>query len=549
MKRSSLPIMLLASTTIFCNLASAQLNIDNGQMTIQPGATVIVLGDVNSNVNISGTGLLKANGTVLQNINMNGFVIPNLEIANSSNVALAGDMKLSGTLTFTNGKLQLGTNNFTLTSAALIAGVPDNSKFVETNDSGQLRKEINAIGNYTLPVGIGNLYEPIQYQVSGSPSFTNAYLAARSVNGIHPKKHPRSTDYLKRYWKLTNFGVAGGAINATGTYNLDATDITGVETALKALSWNDTAWVAGTAINSASNAVSIPVIAGAKQDLYAMNQFVLLNTKIFLQGAYNASTLLMNDRLRNSGSYVTGVLPASNLLPVTDPYRSAPYNFIHTNNTVPETVVSASFPNPFIDQANPNNNIVDWVFIELRNTVTPGNTILQTRSVLLQRDGDIVDIDGVSPVYFKDVASGSYTIAIKHRNHLAMSINPAVYLQPLKLAANYTTLDFSSSPAANLMGVAGTSYYKNGAVNFLYAGNANFNSTLRWSAPSSDKDYILSSVLSNNAATVLSNVYSAGDMDLNRSVRWSAPNSDKDYILSTPLANNAATVKTQALPN
>ena len=53
--------------------------------------------------------------------------------------------------------------------------------------------------------------------------------------------------------------------------------------------------------------------------------------------------------------------------------------------------------------------------------------VLQTRSALVQRDGDIVDIDGVSPVTFNNVASTNYTIAVRHRNHLGLSTNPATF--------------------------------------------------------------------------------------------------------------------------
>lgn len=549
MKLKKLSAALTAITLIICNLASAQLYIDNGQFFLEPGATVTVHGDVTSNSDIAGSGLLQMKGSSLQNINMNGFTVQNLEIDNASNVALAGAVKVSGTLTFTNGKLQLGANDLTLADTGTIAGTPGVDKFAETNGEGRFRKEVSAIGLYILPVGVGNRYSPLQYEITGAPTFTDAFLTARAVAGEHPKKHPRSTDYLNEYWTLSNDGIAGGSISALAAYNDGPPDITGDENNLRALYWNSTAWMSGTNLDHTDNTITIPVTAGATQDLYAMNQFVLLHAKAFLQGPYNTATGRMNDRLRNSGAYVTGTLPASNLIPSTDPYRSAPYNFTHTNNPVAENVLSAAFPNPFMDQANADDNIVDWVFLELRSNVTPGNTVRQTRSALLQRDGDIVDIDGVSPVYFNNVPGADYSITIRHRNHLAMSTNPATFNQPLALGVNATPLDFTKAAAGNVMGTAGTNYFNNGSSNFLYAGNANFNGNVRWSAPSSDKDYILSTVLGNNAATVLSNVYSAGDMDMNRNVRWNAPASDKDYILSTPLSNAAATVKSQVLPN
>src|SRR6185295_17903717 len=91
--------------------------------------------------------------------------------------------------------------------------------------------------------------------------------------------------------------------------------------------------------------------------------------------------------------------------PSTDPYRVSPYNtnFTHVNNAAVETIASAAV----LDQPGTNDDIVDWVFLELRNTVTSPNTVLQTRSALVQRDGDIVDVDGTSPVTFNNLANGN----------------------------------------------------------------------------------------------------------------------------------------------
>ena len=280
-----------------------------------------------------------------------------------------------------------------------------------------------------------------------------------------------------------------------------------------------------------------------------MNQFVLLQAKAMLQGAYNASTKLMNDKLRNSDANSIGNFPTTNVIPTTDPYRTVPYNFIHTNNTLTETVLSNDFSNPFIDQLNPENNIVDWVFVELRSAVSPGNTVIQTRSALIQRDGDIVELDGVSPLYFKNISEGNYTVAIKHRNHLAMCTNPAAFTQSLSSVANTPTLDFTSLASANIMGIAGLNYFNQNGNNFLYAGNANLNGNIRWNAPYSDKDYILNTVLYKNAENILLNSYSEGDIDLDREVRWNGSNSDINFLLSTTLSNSVAAVKSQALPN
>ena len=65
--------------------------------------------------------------------------------------------------------------------------------------------------------------------------------------------------------------------------------------------------------------------------------------------------------------------------------------------------------------------------------------VVATRSALLQRDGDVVDMDGISPVYFEGVANGNYYVAIKHRNHLNV-----MSLQPLVLDSGNSVIDFSN---------------------------------------------------------------------------------------------------------
>ncbi len=117
---------------------------------------------------------------------------------------------------------------------------------------------------------------------------------------------------------------------------------------------------------------------------------ISLAIKVLLEGPYSETTGLMGNTLQQQG-----------LVPLTEPYG--------TVNR--ETTTQAVLDN----DAVPENTIVDWVLIELRDTET---TVAASRAALVQRDGDVVDLDGVSPVTFKDVEPGSYYVVVKHRNHL-----------------------------------------------------------------------------------------------------------------------------------
>ena len=177
--------------------------------------------------------------------------------------------------------------------------------------------------------------------------------------------------------------------------------------------------------------------------------YVNLATKIFLEGAYNTSTHLMNDNLRSG-----------NMIPQTEPFTAmASTHFMHKGLGGNETTT------PSVLSVTGNNAIVDWVFLELRDP-SVSSTVLQTRSALLQADGDVVDIDGVLPVRFTSTPAGNYFIAVKHRNHLRFRT-----LNTLVLTTGVNTLNFSN----NSIPIMGTNPLRliEAGVYGLYTGDLN----------------------------------------------------------------------------
>ena len=83
------------------------------QLTVQKGAglylqersSITVQGDVKADENILGLGILQLNGISLQNINMNGFSIPNLKISNPNNIALSGNAAIGRSLSFSRSRI------------------------------------------------------------------------------------------------------------------------------------------------------------------------------------------------------------------------------------------------------------------------------------------------------------------------------------------------------------------------------------------------------------------------------------------------------------
>lgn len=71
-------------------------------------------------------------------------------------------------------------------------------------------------------------------------------------------------------------------------------------------------------------------------------------------------------------------------------------------------------------------NVVDWVYIELRQT--PDGEIVVGRSALVATDGKIVDDDGSPIVNIVYPTSGYYYVLVKHRNHLSIMSHDAISL-------------------------------------------------------------------------------------------------------------------------
>lgn len=547
---------ILCSLVFFGGLsaANAQLTIDNAVFFIQPGATVTVQGDVTSNVDIQGTGLLLLKGSTLQNVDMGGFTIPNLELDNTAHATLLNsNARIGNSFVFTNGKFQTGNLNLTLGPAATVTG-NNASKFFWTNGTGQLKKELNAnITAFELPVGENANYRPAYLTTTGS-SFSSASFGVRVIGTVDPVKPPSTAAHLKTTWPITKTGITGGTVTLEAQY-LDPTDVTGTEANIVGYFNNGTDWSsAGETHNAASNRVSAPITANSGS-LSGINKFLAVGSKAFLQGAYQSPLTtagLMNDNLR---TLPFGPASSTANFPQDDPYRQLPYSttFVHVNNSNAESITSSAVMGP---QSPVANNIVDWVFLQLRDlAASPGNTVLQTRSALLQRDGDIVDIDGVSPVTFNNLADGNYIITVRHRNHIGLSLdqsNPKNFTEAQSLSFTAPKLaDLTTASDAELFGTstAYTTVTLPGPVTVkaLWGGNSNVSTTtaaggLKYVTPNSDNAAILSQVLGfpGNVSGLFNYGsavgYFSGDNNMNRTVKYTTPGSDGALILSNVLA-------------
>ncbi|MFZ1691715.1 MAG: hypothetical protein WAT74_00845 [Flavobacteriales bacterium] len=247
-----------------------------------------------------------------------------------------------------------------------------------------------------------------------------------------------------------------------------------------------------------------------------INGTARVGIRVMLEGPY--STGQMNDALRNLPSF-----------PLTEPFAAMGYA---ESGYVPGASIHAG-----VLSTTGNNAIVDWVIVEMRPAASP-STIAATRAVLLQRDGDIVDLDGVSTVGFAGLAPGNYCVAVKPRTHLPVMLSPS------------TPVAFGDAPAVVDFTLSGTQVFDNDArkdisgVMVLATGDATFNEELKYVGNGNDRDPILLRVGGSMPSNAVSG-YWPEDVNMDGVVKYVGANNDRDPILvnvggSTPTATRNA---------
>ncbi|MBF8150863.1 hemagglutinin protein [Winogradskyella sp. F6397] len=165
-----------------------------------------------------------------------------------------------------------------------------------------------------------------------------------------------------------------------------------------------------------------------------------LDPKIFLEGPYNAGQ--MNDVLRSSDN-----------IPTSSPYVD--------NATCNATVFDITGANA----------IIDWVWIELRDS-NDGITVLAETSALLQADGDVVATDGTSVINI-NVSPGNYYVMVSHRNHLGV-----LTANPINLSGSATVLDLTTDSLLVTGGANGIANMDDGNY-ALFAGDFDGNGQIQ----------------------------------------------------------------------
>lgn len=159
------------------------------------------------------------------------------------------------------------------------------------------------------------------------------------------------------------------------------------------------------------NSVTKP---GWNAQVYCTSTPFTIQSKAFLQGPYNG--LQMNTNLISLTEF-----------PLSQPFSGSPWYYTGT-----ESVTSI-----------PNQDIVDWVLMELRDAGSGAqalsSTVVARKACFLLNNGNIVNVDGSSPPSFNLLYQNALFVVLWHRNHLGIMSS-----SQLSFTSNAASYDFST---------------------------------------------------------------------------------------------------------
>ena len=165
--------------------------------------------------------------------------------------------------------------------------------------------------------------------------------------------------------------------------------------------------------NSLGKVLFNPWTNAAHDTLYP-SSFYFLDLKLFMEGPFSNGSM---------STFLNGLAD----FPMNQPYNVAPWNY---NGSEHITGI-------------PNANIVDWILIELRDapdaSSATGATMVERQAAFVLKDGNVVGMDGSSPLLIIHEIQNNLFVAVRHRNHLDIMSN-----YPVNVTKDTYSYDFSS---------------------------------------------------------------------------------------------------------
>ena len=542
----------LLTLVLFLGMAlgvSAQLVNQGGTITIQSGATLVVESDItNTTGSIVNNGIievkgditseaaasftsavdskLKFSGTTPSTINfMASTILSDVEMAKTAeDLTLASDLDIDGDLTFTedDNQIILGANNLVLSATSAADNVAVTNSFIVTDGAGVVTKEGLSTA-FKFPVGAAiDSQNDITLAEGGTVDDISVRVLTDAYDAPVTQTDAMVDDVVSATWEITEAVIGGSDLIAAPSWAAADETTTFDNTDAAVFQFNGTDYTAlattgaATTVDGISSVTNVGLVLDDTDYVIIGDSGLLrafLAAKIILQGPYQASQDLMRDQLRTKS-----------LIPLEEPYSDMAA-FTHVSGGGGETVDALED----FDYVADGDDIVDWVFLEIRDSA---DAVVSTRSALLQRDGDIIDIDGSnSAVSFEGITLDNYTIVVRHRNHLGVKSSGIVSMSP------GTTAVYDFTSAVN-QAVGDQQEELETGVYGVYGGNANGESAvataykgIRMTGPSTINDALaLLNQLGGIYTATQFDVYETEDLNLDGNVRMTGPSTINDAL-------------------
>ena len=542
----------LLTLVLFLGMAlgvSAQLVNQGGTITIQSGATLVVESDItNTTGSIVNNGIievkgditseaaalftsavdskLKFSGTTPSTINfMASTILSDVEMAKTAeDLTLASDLDIDGDLTFIedDNQIILGANNLVLSATSAADNVAVTNSFIVTDGAGVVTKEGLSTA-FKFPVGAAiDSQNDITLAEGGTVDDISVRVLTDAYDAPVTQTDAMVDDVVSATWEITEAVIGGSDLIAAPSWAAADETTTFDNTDAAVFQFNGTDYTAlattgaATTVDGISSVTNVGLVLDDTDYVIIGDSGLLrafLAAKIILQGPYQASQDLMRDQLRTKS-----------LIPLEEPYSDMAA-FTHVSGGGGETVDALED----FDYVADGDDIVDWVFLEIRDSA---DAVVSTRSALLQRDGDIIDIDGSnSAVSFEGITLDNYTIVVRHRNHLGVKSSGIVSMSP------GTTAVYDFTSAVN-QAVGDQQEELETGVYGVYGGNANGESAvataykgIRMTGPSTINDALaLLNQLGGIYTATQFDVYETEDLNLDGNVRMTGPSTINDAL-------------------
>lgn len=178
---------------------------------LQKDAGMYVQGNVDANDNITGEGILYMVGDTIQQLNMDGYTLPNLLIDGKSRVTAASDFGITHGLHLPGTALYLNNNMLDLRETAEVNIHGDAVIF--TSSGGKIRKRVNNdIAHYYIPLANQKYRTPVILSSHGW--YQDGYIDIMSIPRVSDNKPLAAESDVDNHWKVVSHGIAG-EVNAT----------------------------------------------------------------------------------------------------------------------------------------------------------------------------------------------------------------------------------------------------------------------------------------------------------------------------------------------